>query len=221
MFNFSPTEENYIKAIYHLQSAGEAVNTNDLAATLQTKPSSITDMLKKLKKKKLVNYKAYYGCKLTPEGNHKALAIIRRHRLWEYFLSQNLGFSWDEVHEVAEELEHVSSEKLINKLDTYLGHPRFDPHGDPIPDPDGKITMQQQKTLAEWEENKVATVTQIGKQSAPILDILKQKKIAIGSTIRIKQKFDFDLSMEVRIDEKHPAHITKELAQNIFVTKHE
>ncbi|MBK7099083.1 MAG: metal-dependent transcriptional regulator [Sphingobacteriales bacterium] len=134
MLNYSRTEENYIKAIYHLEAGKNSVSTNELAESLQTKPASITDMLKKLKKKKLVSYRAYYGCKLTNEGKQLALMIIRRHRLWEYFLSLKLDFSWEEVHDVAEELEHVSSEKLINKLDAYLGFPRFDPHGDPIPD---------------------------------------------------------------------------------------
>jgi DtxR family Mn-dependent transcriptional regulator len=131
MLNFSTSEENYLKTIFHLQTKDENVSTNELAEKLKAKPASITDMMKKLKTRKLVNYQPYQGFRLTPEGKKVALSIIRRHRLWEYFLAEKLKFSWDEVHEVAEQLEHVSSKKLIDKLDEYLGSPKFDPHGDP------------------------------------------------------------------------------------------
>src|SRR5215510_1725318 len=133
VLNYSTSEENYIKAIFHLEKKDGTVTTNELSAELQTKPASVTDMLKKLRDKKLVHYKAYYGFRLTTEGKKVALLIIRRHRLWEFFLAEKLKFSWDEVHAVAEDLEHVSSKKLIDKLDEFLGFPRYDPHGDPIP----------------------------------------------------------------------------------------
>ncbi len=217
MDNFSTAEENYLKTIYHLQQTAETVSTNDLAAALGTAPASITDMLKKLSKKGLVSYKAYYGCHLTAPGTDKAIGIIRRHRLWEYFLSQKLGFSWEEVHEVAEELEHVSNEKLILKLDEFLGFPRTDPHGDPIPDAKGKMVQQQQISLASLPEKKAAVVTQIGNQSPEVLEMLDEKNIAIGTRIQVIKKYPFDESMEIKTDNRHQSHITRELSQNIFI----
>ena len=143
------SEENYIKTIYHLQQLSESglVNTNSLAAEIQTKAASVTDMLKKLKDKKILLYKKYYGFRLNEAGTKLALTIIRRHRLWEYFLVNQLGFEWDEVHAIAEELEHVSSSQLIKKLDHYLGNPRIDPHGDPIPDSNGRLPVIKQVNL--------------------------------------------------------------------------
>src|SRR5688572_13937945 len=138
-FIFSQSEENYLKTIYHLQVGNDAVTTNALAEKLQTKPASVTDMMKRLNAKKVLHYKPYYGFYLSTEGKKIALNVIRRHRLWEYFLAEKLKFSWNEVHDVAEQLEHVSSKKLIDKLEEYLEFPQFDPHGDPIPDSKGKI----------------------------------------------------------------------------------
>ena len=217
MLNYSRTEENYIKAIYHLEAGKDSVSTNDLAESLQTKPASITDMLKKLKKKKMVSYHAYYGCRLTLEGKQLALMIIRRHRLWEYFLSQKLDFSWDEVHDVAEELEHVSSEKLINKLDAYLGFPRFDPHGDPIPDEKGAIANDKLISLNNQPENKPCIVSKIGNQSVSILEMLEQKNIVIKTRLEIIKKYPFDGSMEVKVGRSRTTILTKELAHNIFI----
>ena len=136
---FSVSEENYIKNIYHLQQQSELVNTNSLANKLQTKPASVTDMLKKLQIKNLLDYKKYKGFRLSAKGNKAAINIVRRHRLWEYFLVAKLGFEWDKVHAIAEDLEHVSNQELIQKLDSFLNHPQTDPHGDPIPDGDGKM----------------------------------------------------------------------------------
>ena len=148
MLNFSTSEENYIKTIFHLQNGQNTVTTNELAERLRTKPASVTDMMKKLKAKKLLHYQPYQGFRLTNEGKKVALDIIRRHRLWEFFLAEKLKFKWDEVHAVAEHLEHVSSKKLIDKLDEYLGYPKFDPHGDPIPDSLGKMENNEQITVA-------------------------------------------------------------------------
>ena len=142
--NFSVSEENYIKAIYHIQQSVDTVSTNALAEQLKTKPASVTDMLKKLKTKKLLHYEPYQGVRLTAEGRKLALGIVRKHRLWEFFLVEKLQFGWDEVHEVAEELEHISSKKLIDKLDAYLDFPRFDPHGGPIPDENGRWMYRTQ-----------------------------------------------------------------------------
>jgi DtxR family Mn-dependent transcriptional regulator len=216
MLNFSTSEENYLKTIFHLQTKDDNVSTNELAEKLQAKPASITDMMKKLKTRKLVNYQPYQGFRLTPEGKKIALSIIRRHRLWEYFLAEKLKFNWDEVHEVAEQLEHVSSKKLIDKLDEYLAFPKFDPHGDPIPDTNGKMETGKQINLSELALNKPAKICFIANQSDLLLEHLNEKKINIGALIIVKRKFNFDDSMEIKLDNKLLT-ISDQLAQNIFV----
>ncbi|MGZ8511099.1 MAG: metal-dependent transcriptional regulator [Chitinophagaceae bacterium] len=215
MLNYSTSEENYIKAIFHLQKGGK-VTTNELAAELQTKPASVTDMMKKLSTKKLVHYKAYHGFTLTNDGRKVALLIIRRHRLWEFFLAEKLKFSWDEVHAVAEDLEHVSSKKLIDKLDEYLGFPRFDPHGDPIPDANGRIETSKQVCLTELPLNKTAVVCYVSDQSTEMLELLGHKKIAIGTRLEVKRKFNFDNSLEIKIRQQLPINISEQLSKNIF-----
>ena len=216
MLNFSTSEENYLKTIFHLQTKDDNVTTNELAEKLHTKPASITDMMKKLKTRKLVNYQPYQGFRLTPEGKKIALSIIRRHRLWEYFLAEKLKFNWDEVHEVAEQLEHVSNKKLIDKLDEYLAFPKFDPHGDPIPDTNGKMETGKQINLSELSINKPARVCFIANQSELLLEHLNEKKINIGASIVIKRKFNFDDSLEIKLDNKLLT-ISGQLAKNIFV----
>ena len=217
MLNFSTSEENYLKTIFHLQSKDDNVSTNELAERLQAKPASITDMMKKLKTRKLVNYQPYQGFRLTPEGKKIALNIIRRHRLWEYFLAEKLKFSWDEVHEVAEQLEHVSSKKLIDKLDEFLAYPKFDPHGDPIPDNNGRMETAHQLNLSDWPLNKSAKVCFIANQTASLLEFLQEKKINIGSAVIVKKKFPYDDSLEIKLDNKFLTIVTDQLAKNIFV----
>lgn len=216
MLNYSTSEENYIKAVFHLQQQDGNVTTNELAHELNTKPASVTDMMKKLKTKKLLHYQPYQGFRLSNEGNKVALSIIRRHRLWEYFLAEKLKFSWDEVHAVAEDLEHVSSKKLIDKLDEFLGFPRVDPHGDPIPDMNGRIESSKQVCITELPLNKQARVCHVSDQSNEILDLLKHKNIGIGTKLEVKKKFDFDNSMEIKIRQQLFT-ISEQLAQNIFV----
>jgi len=217
VLNYSTSEENYIKAIFHLQKADGTVTTNELAGHLQTKPASVTDMMKKLKTKKLVHYQAYYGFRLTTEGQKVALLIIRRHRLWEYFLAEKLKFSWDEVHEVAEDLEHVSNKNLIDKLDEFLGFPRTDPHGDPIPDSNGKIETNKQICLLEMPLNKTVTVSHVSDQSSAMLELLSHKKIGIGTKLEVKKKFSYDNSLEIKVRQQTAINISEQLAKNIFV----
>jgi DtxR family Mn-dependent transcriptional regulator len=217
MLNYSTSEENYIKAIFHLQRQDGIVSTNELANELKTKPASVTDMMKKLKAKKLLHYQPYQGFRLSSEGSKVALVIIRRHRLWEYFLAEKLKFSWDEVHEVAEDLEHVSNKKLIDKLDEFLGFPRVDPHGDPIPDANGRIEISKKICLTELPLNMTAVVSNVSDQSSEILELLEHKKIAIGTRLEIKKRFEFDQSMEVKIGRQPAFTISKQLAENIFV----
>ena len=214
-FMFSQSEENYLKTIFHLQVGTEAVTTNALAEKLQTRPASVTDMMKKLNAKKLLHYKPYYGFYLSTEGKKIALNIIRRHRLWEYFLAEKLKFSWNEVHEVAEELEHVSSKKLIDKLEEYLDFPEFDPHGDPIPDSKGKMRTVDEMPLIELPLGQAAEVRRVAHQSAEMLELLQHKNIGIGTRLEVKKHFDFDHSVEIRI-KTNTITISEQLAKNIF-----
>ncbi|HTM90815.1 MAG TPA: metal-dependent transcriptional regulator [Flavisolibacter sp.] len=215
--NFTTSEENYLKAIFHLQEKGGTVTTNALAEKLQTKPASVTDMMKKLSAKKLLNYKPYYGFSLSTEGKKIALFIVRRHRLWEYFLSEKLKFDWNEVHALAEELEHVSSKQLIDRLDQYLGYPQFDPHGDPIPDHKGKIKNVNKISLFDLPFNQMAEVLQVTNQSSEMLELLEHKNISIGTKLEVKKHFDFDHSVELKI-RTTTLTISEQLAKNIFVT---
>lgn len=218
MLNFSSSEENYLKTIYHLQLEHDTVSTNALAEKLKAKPASITDMMKKLNAKKLLHYKPYYGFYLSTEGKKAAVMIIRRHRLWEFFLVEKLKFGWEEVHVIAEELEHVSSKKLIDKLDEYLGFPAYDPHGDPIPDSKGKIRSMNKIVLQQLPLNTVAKVCAVGNQSDEMLELLSHKNIQLGTKVEIKKRFDFDGSMEIKLKGTQTINISEQLAKNIFVT---
>jgi DtxR family Mn-dependent transcriptional regulator len=215
--NFSIAEENYIKSIYHLQQASESVSTNALADHLKSKPASITDMLKKLHAKGLLNYNPYKGFRLTREGNKAALIIIRHHRLWEFFLVDQLHFNWEEVHEVAEELEHVRSKKLVDKLDAFLGYPKFDPHGDPIPDSNGRISVQQQLPLSDLPINKQAIITSVQNQSSELLSFLSSRNIIIGTKLEIKRRLPFDNSLEIKFKNKQSINISEQVADAIQV----
>ncbi len=215
--NFSTSEENYIKSIFHLQQQQDVVNTNALATEMQTKAASVTDMLKKLSAKKILQYKKYKGFNLTENGRKVALSVVRKHRLWEFFLVEKLGFEWDKVHDIAEELEHISSDELIERLQHFLGNPSFDPHGDPIPDSNGKIPKLQQINLSNLLIGKTTTVSSVGNQSTPMLEMLKHYGITIGSTVKIIKKFDFDNSLEIKIGKQSPCIISEPIAKNIFV----
>ena len=214
---YSSSKENYIKAIFHLQEADGVVTTNELAQELQTRAASVTDMLKKLKDQKLLLYEKYQGFKLTSEGKKIALQIIRKHRLWEYFLVVKLKFGWEEVHEMAEELEHISSKKLIDRLDEFLDFPKTDPHGDPIPDNQGRILQTQQVDLLQLPLNKIAEVSGIGDQSPGMLELLRHKNIGIGSKVEIKRKFSFDNSIELKVKNQPAVTISEDVAKNVFV----
>ena len=215
--NLTISEENYIKAIFHLQQAEGNVSTNELAASLNTKAASVTDMLKKLTNKYLLDYEPYQGVRLSKEGKKKALSIVRKHRLWEFFLVDKLQFGWDEVHEVAEELEHIKSKKLVEKLDAFLGHPKFDPHGDPIPDSNGVMVAVRQINLVDVKPGTLVELCSVGSQSAELLELLRHKHIGIGTQLLIVRKFDFDQSIEISIKNKSAITISQQLAQALFV----
>lgn len=214
--NFSISEENYIKSIYHLQVINERVNAKMLSVAVNTKGASVTDMLKKLHKKKLVDYQPYKSFILTDTGRKMALDVVRKHRLWEFFLVNKLGFKWDQVHEIAEDLEHINSLELINRLDLYLDYPSFDPHGDPIPNSKGKMTEIKQHNLTEITIKKVYTVSYIKDQSTAMLDLLKHYHISIGTRLKVFKRFDFDGSVEIKIDKLPDAIISNQVAKNIY-----
>ena len=217
MMNFTTSEENYIKSIYHLQQDSDTVNTNSLAAEMQTSAASVTDMLKKLQRKKLQQYERYKGFKLNEMGKKVALGVVRKHRLWEYFLVEKLGFAWDKVHPIAEELEHISSDELIKRLEHFLGNPSFDPHGDPIPDRNGKIPVLKQLDLSALPLKQQATVSSVSNQTPQMLEMLRHYHIGIGTTISVFRHFEFDGSMEIKVLKQPACIISEQVAKNVFV----
>jgi DtxR family transcriptional regulator, Mn-dependent transcriptional regulator len=211
------TEENYLKIIYHLSGfAVHGVNTNAIAAMLQTKASSVTDMLKKLHDKGLVWYKKYQGVTLTDEGKLKAKLIIRKHRLWEVFLVEKLGFAWDEVHDIAEQLEHIQSDILVSKLDTFLNFPAFDPHGDPIPTADGQLVKINHLTLQEATVSKSYTCVGVKDTSAAFLKHLNKQNIALGTNVKVLEKEKYDESITIEINQ-NVVFLSGKIAANIYV----
>ncbi len=211
------SEENYLKAIYHLTTSSEAeVSTNAIAEMMETKASSVTDMLKKLSEKDLINYKKYQGVSLTENGKLAAKMIVRKHRLWEVFLVDKLDFSWDEVHDIAEQLEHIKSEQLINKLDDFLGNPTEDPHGDPIPDAQGRIIKVEKQLLSELNEKQIGICVGVKDTSSEFLQYLDKQGIALGSKIECLSKESFDLSLKIKVNEKELT-ISNKIASNLFV----
>ncbi|MDW7693236.1 metal-dependent transcriptional regulator [Flammeovirgaceae bacterium SG7u.111] len=212
----SHTEENYIKVIYHLSEKNEAVSTNAIADMLSTKPASVSDMLKKLDSKSLINYIKYKGVTLTEEGKSIALWIIRKHRLWEVFLVEKMKFNWDEVHEVAEQLEHIKSRRLIEQLDWFLEFPKYDPHGDPIPDSEGKVRQLPTLPLSEATMKTDLKVVTVSDSSSEFLQYLDKVGISIGIHIKIVDKIAYDGSLELEIDGKTHL-ISRQGAQNILV----
>jgi DtxR family Mn-dependent transcriptional regulator len=211
------SEENYIKVIYHLSSSTpKGVNTNAIAIVLNTKASSVTDMVKKLSEKNLVSHQKYYGVTLTETGLREAKMIVRKHRLWEVFLVEKLGFSWDEVHDIAEELEHIKSEKLTNKLDAFLGFPNTDPHGDPIPDQKGEIRKINKSLLSEVAHQKLFLCVGVKDSSVEFLQYLNKQKITLGSHIKVLEKESFDNSIIIELDGKELT-ISNKIATNLYV----
>ncbi|ALU73969.1 metal-dependent transcriptional regulator [Tenacibaculum finnmarkense] len=216
---FSQSEENYIKTIYHLALVSDkGITTNAIAKMLVTKASSVTDMIKKLSDKEVVIYKKYQGVTLTDLGKKTATNIIRKHRLWEVFLVEKLNFSWDEVHEVAEQLEHIQSPKLIDELDAFLGHPKTDPHGDPIPDKEGNLPQIQKSLLATLQKSEQGVCVGVNDTSSEFLRFLDKQEIGLGQHIEVLDKEPFDDSFLVRINAKEMT-ISNKVANNIYIQK--
>lgn len=213
------SEENYLKTIYHLTTLLDSeISTNAIAEKMETKASSVTDMLKKLSEKNLVHYKKYQGVSLTDKGLHSAKMIVRKHRLWEVFLVDKLDFPWDEVHDIAEQLEHIKSEKLINKLDEFLNFPTEDPHGDPIPNAEGQIIKVEKQLLSELTERQTGVCVGVKDTSSEFLQYLDKQEIALGSKIEVISKESFDLSLKIKVNTKE-LMISNKIAANLFVKK--
>ena len=216
--DLSTAEENYVKAIYHIQQAKGHVSTNAVAHQLKTKPASVTDMLKRLKVKKILQYEPYQDFRLNNEGKRIALNVIRRHRLWEYFLVKKLGMRWDEVHAIAELLEHVSDARLIDRLDAFLEFPDTDPHGDPIPDVHGRMKVRPKVSVAALPLHTQAEVCGVGNQSTDMLELLDRLHIRIGTRLEVRRRFEFDGSLELKIRNNPLFVISHAVAQNLFVS---
>ena len=212
--------ENYLKAILKLATPPhKTVNTNVLATHLGTSAPSVTDMLKKLSDKHLVTYERYYGASLTEEGHRLATTMVRKHRLWEVFLNQSLGMSWDEVHEIAEELEHIQSDHLIDSLDRFLGNPKFDPHGEPIPNAQGKYTMRTQVPLSDLMVGQSGIVIGVKEDNSNFLRHLSGKGIILGKSIIVLTQDAYDQAMSISVDERR-TDLTGQVAKNILIKPH-
>ncbi len=216
---YSLAEENYLKAIFKLsEKKPDKVFTNDIASLLDMKAASVTDMLQKLSEKKLIRYVKYRGVSLTPSGKKVALSIIRKHRLWELFLTSKLGFSWDEVHDVAEQLEHIRSEKLVKHLDQFLGKPKFDPHGDPIPDENGNFQLQKVFPLSDAKNTQTITIAGVIDHQPLFLRYLDQCGLSLGKKIKVQGKTGYDKSMNISIlHSGQKIFISHDVAKNILV----
>lgn len=215
----SLVEENYLKTIYHLSEGGKSpVSTTSLAESLNNKAASVTDMIKRLSAKGVITYEKYYGVNISSKGKSDALKVIRKHRLWETFLVQKLDFNWDEVHEVAEQLEHIQSPLLIEKLEAFLGYPVVDPHGHPIPDKHGKISEQKHIMLSELSVGKKSFVNAVRDGSPAFLQYLSKIGIYIGASIKVIERIEFDGSLEIIIDEKSKCFVSRDASENLLVT---
>lgn len=213
------TEENYIKALYTIQSRNESgeASVNEIAERMHTRPATVTDMFRKLSEKGLIHYEKYKKVRLTDVGAKIALGILRKHRLWETFLCDKLNFAWDEVHEVAEQLEHIQSQKLIERLDEFLGFPEYDPHGDPIPKHDGQMPASKAIPLSEMPEHVKSVFVAVNDTSSAFLQQLKRFELEIGSELTITERMPYDKSVWVTNKKGDSFQLSEKIAANIYV----
>lgn len=216
----SQTEENYIKAIFKINERdGKSASTNAIATLINTAAASVTDMVKRLATKNLVNYEKSKGVTLTTEGGRIATSLIRKHRIWEVFLCEKLGYSWDECHDLAEELEHIQDEELINRLERYLGNPKFDPHGDPIPDAAGNFTPRAQVLLNEMNAGDYGVVVGVQEHSVAFLQYLDRQRLNLGVRLEVIEVFEFDESMKLKLNGEFDLIVSSRVSQNLFIKK--
>lgn len=214
------TEENYLKAIYTLCERNQAfdTSTNEIAERINTKPPTVSDMLRKLTAKKLITYEKYKRVQLTKTGKQVAILIIRKHRLWEVFLNDKLYFAWDEVHDVAEQLEHIHSEELIMRLEKYLGFPKYDPHGDPIPSATGELHQTKRILLSDIPEGQTCHVVGVKDSSNLFLQYLQQVNISLGTKIKVLEKIAFDSSLVISLKKGEQISVSKKFSDNVHVS---
>jgi DtxR family Mn-dependent transcriptional regulator len=214
------SEENYLKAIYRLEKQRNGkVSATAIAEELDNNPASVVDMLKRLKEKKLIQYDKAKGAVLTGSGQKAAVLIVRKHRLWEVFLHDKLGYSWDEVHDIAEQLEHIRGYDLPDRLDKFLGFPKYDPHGDPIPQSNGIVPASESKPLSDVDLNSKVEVTSVSDSSADFLKYLEKQGIRLHQVIMIKERHDFDNSVLIELRGKKEVYLSYEAAKKVFVSK--
>ena len=214
----SHTEENYLKAIFKLTEAEDRpASTNALAAEMATAPPSVTDMLKRLAAKELIFYEKHRGVTLSELGQKTATKLVRRHRLWEVFLVEKLGFGWESVHDIAEQLEHVQGDGLTDRLDQFLGYPKFDPHGDPIPDAEGRFNRLDQLPLARLNLGQSAVVTGVNDHSPVFLKFLEKNGLQLGTALQLLERIEFDGSVRVQLEDGQIALLSEKACANLLV----
>jgi len=217
---YTIAEEDYLKAIFKIaEKEKKAVSTSSISKFMKTSPASVTDMMKKLADKELIHYQKYKGVTLSSLGSKIATQLTRKHRLWEVFLVNKLRFGWHQVHDIAEKLEHVDSEDLINRLDDFLDYPKFDPHGDPIPNAEGKFTIRTQWAVSELLIGHSGLLLGVKEHDSSFLTYLNDLNIKIGSQIKVLDKIKYDHSQRILIDNRTETVISKAVAQNLFVKK--
>lgn len=217
--DLSISEENHIKAIYNIVLRGETATTNNIAEKMATKASSVTAMLRKLADKNLVDYEKYHGVALTKKGKLAALQTVRKHRLWEVFLVEKLGFGWDEVHDIAEELEHIQSPKLTDKLAQFLNHPDFDPHGDPIPDSKGVVPNSADLALSQCVPTDRVVLQRVKDGNAEFLQYLERVSLHLGEIFTVSAIMNFDQSIEILREDNQTLLLSHTVCKNLFVKK--
>ncbi|MFN7117930.1 MAG: metal-dependent transcriptional regulator [Saprospiraceae bacterium] len=219
MESISHTEENYLKAIFKIvERENRPANTNAISDEMNTKAASVTDMLKRLSDKELINYEKYKGVTLTDKGSVLATHLIRKHRLWEVFLVEKLAFSWDEVHDIAEQLEHIQAPELVERLDSFLGFPKFDPHGDPIPNAEGVFAFRKQAPLLELKTGEYGVVVGVQDHTVSFLQYLDRMGLTLGAEIEMVERFDYDESVKIILNGEKEQLLSKKVAQNLFVS---
>ncbi len=212
------SEENYLKAIYRLSlNEGTKITPTAIAETVKVNAASVIDMIKKLTEKKLISYDKVKGAKLTDKGRKAALLIVRKHRLWEVFLQDKLGYNWDEIHEMAEQLEHIQQEDLAERLDKFLGYPNYDPHGDPIPNSNGEMPKSFDTMLSQIEVGKTCRVVAVKDTSALFLQYLIQLSIGIGTKIKVIDKITYDGSINLQIGKDFKTTVSQKFAESLLV----
>ncbi len=219
-FMLSQAEENYLKAIFKLSEKQEgSISTNSIATEMKTAAASVTDMVKRLSKSGCIHYEPYRGVTLSEKGDAIAKNLVRKHRIWETFLFDKLNFTWDEVHDLAEQLEHIQSDELINRLDHLLDYPKFDPHGDPIPDKDGNFALREQYPLSDMDTDSESIIIGVREHSKTFLNYLEKTGLLLGADIKLLEKFEFDNSMRILINQTKEQTITQKVSNNLFVKK--